>query len=827
MRGSFRLCVCATLIVFILPSVHAFADEAPAPDAPPPVPDTLVGVWLRPQANAQTNATDTLSMDISSDGSVHFNLNNEPEATATGTFTLQGNHFHIAADNGQNEDGTFAQSDPNTLTLTEGGSGTVYTRRSKFMTTTPSRPLMLQTTLPSPRQFVVNRAALEAQLEPELNGSGPAQQLLRALQLCDAGQGAQALAIVNPLAGFYGEDVELDYVQGLAQLQTGDFAGARASFDGLLLIRPEVVEAYLNRGLAAGHLGSIPRMQADRAIARALDPAFAAQFEVSHKADFDALSGAAPGDNMPAMTDAMINAALGGADVPALMPLGMTLYRAVNLHRRIPEERYLDGVRVRAAEIEAHLNDPQAWANLAAYVYNDGVFKHGYGDSAIDVINDDARAMSLAREATTLDPRNPSALSSIAWMMEQDRQLKDALGIAAFGLTAAPGYPRLVHLEAIILSANSIDANSQAAAERARKFGTQFIPGWIINWSRGPNAAELAAARQFDEQSAADVNTVNGLIGTSWQRYKDSIEEMNVIASYDNYNNDPDDALALWNRILQIDPDNPATIHFLQEFYAGQRRFHEGFEMQIRMDNIFSNSVKLLNGRAEVEQKTNGRLPDAEADMQRAQSIDPTHVYNYYVLAQIALCNNHPDQVWAYLHCGEAVAIADAQMHGVDPSPQTTAPVTEQQVAALKESWTTEQQWAQEDNAADLTNHYSALLEKLNQRITPATDPKQIPEEMKLGLLRVMLANNEMEAAARRLTETRPDLGRWHQEASDAAMDVEYPLYLYLRSSRFPYQIWHYIGPDTLKAYEQYAKSHQAFDPNDPPSRIPRDMAPQ
>jgi hypothetical protein len=317
MGGSWNSFSYAAIGCFMLAIGRAFADGVSPPDAPPPVPDSLVGVWLRQQANPQTNATDMLSMDIGSDGSVHFNLNNEPEATASGTITLQGNHFHIATDTGQNDDGTLPQPDPNTLSVTEGGSEIVYTRRSKFLTTPPGRPLMLHSTLQSPRQFVLNRAALEAKLEPELNGSGPAQQLLRALQLCDAGQGAQALAIINTLAAFYGEDVELDYVQSLAQLQTGDFAGARTSLDGLLLIRPDVVEAYLNRGLAAGHLGGVPRMQADLAIAHALDPTFAAQFESSHKTDFDALAGSATGDNVPAMTDSMINAALGGADVPA------------------------------------------------------------------------------------------------------------------------------------------------------------------------------------------------------------------------------------------------------------------------------------------------------------------------------------------------------------------------------------------------------------------------------------------------------------------------------------------------------------------------------
>ncbi len=71
--------------------------------------------------------------------------------------------------------------------------------------------------------------------------------------------------------------------------------------------------------------------------------------------------------------------------------------------------------------------------------------------------------------------------------------------------------------------------------------------------------------------------------------------------------------------------------------------------------------------------------------------------------------------------------------------------------------------------------------------------------------LRVLLADNELAAAVRYIHANGARSGQWH-EITGADLDMQYPIYLYLRSRIFHFQLWHYFGPATVEHYEAKAQ---------------------
>jgi hypothetical protein len=228
-------------------------------------------------------------------------------------------------------------------------------------------PLALHSTDPAPRELVRGRAAAAAQLYPQIDDATVSADaaalakgewnmsvahalpmlLEKAADECDSGQAGNAVVLLRQMQPVVGGDSGFLWVLGSADLATGDFGDARLAYDELLMRRPDLVAAYLGRALAAGHMGSIPRMQADLAIARSLDAKQSADFEQAHRAEIDACAAAAPKETAEKLTAEMLEQATRGADTKALLPLAAALQEAVNLHRRVPREQYQDATASR------------------------------------------------------------------------------------------------------------------------------------------------------------------------------------------------------------------------------------------------------------------------------------------------------------------------------------------------------------------------------------------------------------------------------------------------------------------------------------------------
>ena len=301
-------------------------------------------------------------------------------------------------------------------------------------------PLALHSAEPAPRELVRNRADVAMRLYNGLDAAAidRAETMLargqwdgavaaalpvlmeRAAEYTEAGSPEKALPLLRQMQTIWGDDTGYLWVEAMACMATGDAGDARLALDEVLMRRPDFVAGYLNRALAAGRLGSIPRMKADLAVAAALDAHAERDFEQAHRAEIDGDISAASKQSVEDVTTQFLQAISSGASDAALLQLAEGVQQAVNLNRRDPQEKNQDGLRIRAAAIEA---DPGAapLGEMARYVYLESPSKYGEGnDTAIEWVNDRILAMNFANRALRIDGQNIAALATKAWLLEED-----------------------------------------------------------------------------------------------------------------------------------------------------------------------------------------------------------------------------------------------------------------------------------------------------------------------------------------------------------------------------------------------------------------------
>ena len=793
----------------------------------------MVGLWQR-QMPTDTGGTATLFTDISSDGACRDWVNNETVIRESGEITTTPGSpakYHIDFDSGTKDDGTYEVRDHSELRFTNSTGTSVYQRTVPYLAAPPAgTPLMLNTDLPSWRDLIKRRAAVAEKLWPQAakNGTLLCVQLEQAAEDLDANRPADALPALTATYPEWIRDVPMLNLAAWVRLGTNDPLDARGDFDRILMARPDLVPAYLGRALACAKLGAIPRMKADLAIAKTLDAQQADAFISAHQQDFDAAEAHQPNQSAVQLCGQFFKAAAGGADAQALLPIALQIYRATNAVRRLPPEWYQDGLRLRSAVIETNPNDPQAWANLATYLYLEGPEKYGRGHTdGLEWVNDRLLSMRFCDEALSLDPHNITAMATKAWLFEQDNQERDALNLAEEGLDLQPGYPRFAKLQSILLTVSSIRATNEAARQRAPKTWSVITPDWIITFTRPPTQQELAAARQFDSMSAANMSQANQGEFQAWQQYQNSIGEMDVAADYYDYVGQSDKAMALWNQILKLDPNDETALIDLDDYYQAHQMTDQEFETRLRLDNIFGTTVQPITDKATNEIAAHD-YDAANHDLARALDIDPTDTLTYALLGRVALATRGESTWWAFAHCGEAVAMAGAELAGVDFSPNATAPISVNQANGILNIWNGELSVATHDGMTAEATKYRTLIANLQHRIIPVPTPPpsydyaavELAQQHSAEHLEVLIKDNEMDAAAKCILSGVSGEGVWHGDISGPIMDVEYPLYLYLRPRLYHFQLWHYFGPGTLQRYDAYAQSHTGYDPNDPPSKV-------
>lgn len=723
-------------------------------------------------------------------------------------------------------------------------------------------PLLLHSNQPTPRDLVRSHAAEAEKLYPQLSESAvrSAESALRhgrwdntvaqALPIIleraakSAESGAAAAEKIRPILWqmqpIYGDDLGFLWVDATANAAVGDFGDARLDYDEILLHRPDLVEIYLDRAAVCGAMGSIPRMQADIAVAKSLDPKAADEFEKAHQQQIDKWSADVPKDDVNTITQNLRTTAENGTDVTALIPIADELHRAVNLHRRVPQEQYQDELRLHAAAVEANPNDPQALAEMATYIYSESMHKYGEGNiNTKEWENDKIIAMQYANQALSLDPKNISAISTKGWLLEQDNQEKDALNLAQAGLQIYPGYPRLASLKDILLNVSAIRANNAAAQQRSVKSGTIFTPDYIITWSRGPTEAELEKAKEFDAMSSGNISDANRSLFDAWRNYGNSLMEMNVAARYYDYIGQDDQAIKLWQRIVQLDPNNGEAMESLEDYCHDHQDETDALQWQLRVENLYDTSANALVTQA-TQQLINNDFDAGAKTLEVALQYDPTNALVWGLLSRVAMKQGGADPWWKVARCGEAVETIREKIAGIDVSPDAKNPVAANRATGMLNIWKGELGVAQHTNDSENQQRYDRLVNSLTARIVNVTanvpsealtssdmnqrqraqQMMQIVNQANLERMRVLLANNEFDAAARFAMGTGPRSGPWHQELYGDSVNVEFPLYQYLAQRVYPYQLWHYFGPGTVETYQGYAQGHSTVDPNQPPSEL-------
>lgn len=715
----------------------------------------------------------------------------------------------------------------------------------------PEPILPLHSSEASPREILRSRVAAAQKLYPQIDAGAVRSAaatleqghwtptvaqalpflLEQAAEDCETGHAAAALPLLRQMQPVVGADSSFIWVMALADVGTGDLADARVYFDEVLMRRPDLVSGYLERGLVAGELGSIPRMKADLAIAQSLDPRAAADFQRAHAAEIAACTAST--QTAAKLLDDLFNKAMTGADVQTLVPMAAELVKASNLDRKYPQERYQDNLRIRAAAIEADPKNAQPYADLATSIYWDAKKKYGEGSVVpIEWENDRITAMRLANEALAIDPRNVTALATKAWLFEQDNQNKDALDMADQGLKILPAYPRFTKLQSIILNASGLTAQQAAAQERSTKFYVINTPDWLVTFSRGPTDEELKKAKAFDAMSAANISDANRSELAAWEKFGETVEGMNDAAGYFQWIGQDDKAVALWKRVVEVDPENAEAMEALEQYAKDHNLPDEATDWQVRVENIYTTSADSLVQEAATQLKA-GQTAAAGRSITRALAIDPASVAVFQSFARFTLTAKGAGDWLKVSHCGEALALAVGQTYGEDLRASATGPLPASRVQTFL-AFLTDAHTIATRYDATAAQVYAADIAALNARVASARTGAEIladntlrgPDfaaqgaarnQGRLALqqahfenLRMLLADHELPAAARYGLAVGPRNGQWHEEITGAQLDLEYPIYLYLRSRVFHFELWHYFGPNTLEHYEAEARLNSA-----------------
>jgi tetratricopeptide (TPR) repeat protein len=639
------------------------------------------------------------------------------------------------------------------------------------------------------------------------------------------GHGKDELPTLRTLGVVLGDDLPWLAVDADAHLASGDWGMARSEYDKLLIRESDNPKAYLGHAWACAQLGSIPRAKEDLAEAAALDPAAAAAFHQQHDADLAALASALPKETPAALSQQLLAAAKAGEDDEKLVQKALLLRKAMNVQRRVPEERYIEGERRRLNAINANPKDTAGYADMATYIYLNALDKHGHGAANdLEWEHDRITAMTDADAALKLDPQNITAMATKGWLLEQDNQEKDALTIAENGLQIVPGYPRLANLQNTLLQVSAIRAEIEAGKLRAPKSGMIFTPDAIITWTRGPTEGELEAARKYDGMSSANVATANNDIVTGWRKFGDDVEQMDVVADYIDMQGQEQDAINLWKKVLTLDPENVTALGDLQDVYKDAHLPDDALEMEFRLDNVFATSVNALLQKAVADEKAQN--PDsAQAALDRAMATDPADARIYFDLARLHESDGPTMQ--AYMRSAIALVEAGARFNNatfVLGSPGPLLGVEWKVMTTLEQAQAKYFTRTGNTQQADQANQ---MVDDIKRRVALANaydgaqDNGWAFRAARLQYERQLIADQEMNAAALFCLQVPVRNGSWHTEANREEYAVEYPVYRYLAPRLYHFQLWHFFGPGTLESYESAADK----DANVPPAYHPQNIA--
>jgi tetratricopeptide (TPR) repeat protein len=365
------------------------------------------------------------------------------------------------------------------------------------------------------------------------------------------------------------------YLDGEVKLGLGWYDNARADFTRVLAARPDLIEAYLGRGLADAHLGRLARYEADLAAAGELNQERAKAFKALHAAEVAALQAAMPGQKPQDLAADLLKKALANEPTAALVAGAKALELSANAIRRYGDEQYQDGLRKLQNQVIADPKSSVRWGELAKYVYLEARVRtvwNGRGNKLQDLRNQDQDqylrerqlAMQYADKALELDPRNVDAIGTKGWLTLMNEDPTTAMKLAEQGLAIQPYYPRLAKLKSTVLSLQSDNAWYEAQKLRAPR--TFNGPGWWVTIS--PSEAELQQARQYDQLSSQITSQANEQSRQAFEKYSATLSGLLLKGDYYAWVGDFPASIAAYEEVLKVEPENVQALEALYDTYS-------------------------------------------------------------------------------------------------------------------------------------------------------------------------------------------------------------------------------------------------------------------
>lgn len=319
-------------------------------------------------------------------------------------------------------------------------------------------------------------------VERKLESSGAAElRWERGKALCDRGAWSEAAGDVAAALALRPDDVTVLRYHAGVRLALGDAATARSLFTRVLTADTTSAPSYAGRAVAAARTGDARRARADLAEAERLDPAAAR----TAKPAVDAALAAAPRLERP--------------------------------ERLRYDETYQDGLRERERRVAAKAKDPDALAELAAWLYehldvprerveprgDPRLFRH---QTPATQAADAARAEELCDRALAADARHVTALVVKAAVRMWNLRYADAETLLVRALDEAPTDARILALLSRVMDVAASQKRSVAAALRTPTVvgsSTRTEGDYEVHttWWRQPSQAELDRASRLDAEA--------------------------------------------------------------------------------------------------------------------------------------------------------------------------------------------------------------------------------------------------------------------------------------------------------------------------------------
>lgn len=462
---------------------------------------------------------------------------------------------------------------------------------------------------------------------PELAGYRQAQQQT----LRSQNRHGEALIAILKEGDFANPDWNLK-LSG-AFLLLGRWQSARRHYTYALESRPLGAIGWLNRGLAAAHLGDEKRARADFARAQKLDAALAQRNRIPFEQAI-ARTALTPAQAMAALDQA----ARAGEPLDRLTAKALVVHRATNARRVFYDETYLDRLTEFVDTLRANPRSVDTAVNFVRYLVAEADFAtrsesvERQTESvayrvAFDANRDLRSALVVADRALALAPQNPRALAAKSLVLDKLGRSAEAEPLVDRAAALAPNDPLAQRLKAEYLVVKRDRAFLAASGLR-----TQTVLGSHTYETSEHKVTETT----YRLPSQADLNRAAGLDQAGYQFNQNALatirhairlsngtpEGLILSARYDFHNKRPEQALASLQQAVRQFPQSSAAWEALAKHYRWTGQYDAEDDANFAARNLLQTTAgPKLRKAWRLILRTD--WPAAETALAEAQAADP------------------------------------------------------------------------------------------------------------------------------------------------------------------------------------------------------------